>query len=313
MKKFATMALCTALSGVISGATLAQPSDEFTSMHKQLAIMSKIIKSASAQEQKGKPIAINRVESTYLKGQGVLFTISSGSYRSHWGDFSFSMSERAPLPPLAPIAPLPPVSDIEFNDAITVETELKVAEAMEKAASGYEQAMEALQHDREKYRDIREERRDTSYALREVERELRDHEYQLRRADKESKAELESAVKSLKEQKEKLKGQAKALEKQVKEVRKAQLAKQAEREKERVTYYQSLSHSLAETFCLYGNGLKAVPKNENVNLIIQSGGAREANRYKDRVIVFSKKDISACAGDDINTKQLLAKSKSYEF
>lgn len=315
MKKFATTALCAALPAFMSNAVLASPTDEFASMHKQLAIMSKIIKSASAQEQKGRTIAIKGVETTYLKGQGVLFTINSGNVRSHWGSagFNFDMPGGIPMPPRAPIPPLPTVGDVEFTHIIDAETEQKVAEAMESAAIDYERAMEAMHENHESYRDLREKRRDTTYELREIERELRDHEYQLRRADKESKAELQSAVKSLQKQKDELKELMKSLEKQDKEVRKAQLIKQAEREKERIAYYQSLTYSLAETFCLYGNGLKAVPKSENVNLIIKSGGKKHGNRYKDSVLVFSKKDISACAGDDINTKQLLAKSKRYQF
>ncbi|WP_286269853.1 hypothetical protein [Thalassotalea hakodatensis] len=315
MKKYATTALCAALPAFMSMTVLASSTDEFVAMHKQLAIMSKIIKSASTQEHNGKTIAINGVETTYLKGQGVLFSISSSTFRSHWGNvgFSFNLPDGVPMPPRAPIPPLPAVEDIEFNGLIDVEIEQKVAEAMESAASDYEQAMEAMHENHESYRDLRERRRDTTYELREIERELRDHEFQLRRADKESKAELQSAVKSLQAQKDKLKSLMKSLEKQDKEVRKAQLVKQAEREKERIAYYQSLSYSLAETFCLYGNGLKAVPNNENVNLLIKSGGEKQGNRYKDSVIVFSKKDIRACAGDDINSKQLLAKSKRYQF
>ena len=65
--------------------------------------------------------------------------------------------------------------------------------------------------------------------------------------------------------------------------------------------------------CLYGNGLKALPKNEHVSVILQAAGEKSAGRYKDSILVFSKEDITSCSADKITAVSLMNKGKAYQF
>lgn len=291
--------------------------NEYDEMQKQLDIMSKIIKSSTgADDRARRGHKINGVESVYLKGQGVVFTVNSSSNSNHWGNYNFKfvLPEMPAIAPTAPVPPVPPIGSAhEMDEEAQIEIEKSVAEAMEYAAETYEKAIESLHEDRERYRDIRNEQRDASYEIRDLEREKRDIEFQLRRADEASKSELKSKLKELEKEKEKHKKVLEELSLKAKELQKVQLAKRAAQEKERVTYYQGLTNKLAEAFCLYGNGLRALPKNENVSLIIKSAGEKEHGRYKDKIFVFSKKDILSCSADNISVAKLVEKGQGYEF
>ncbi len=64
---------------------------------------------------------------------------------------------------------------------------------------------------------------------------------------------------------------------------------------------------------MYGNGLKALPKNEHVSFILKSGGDKDSRRYKDKIYVFSKKDISACSADKLSVDKLISQANNYQF
>ncbi|GLX79361.1 hypothetical protein tinsulaeT_27010 [Thalassotalea insulae] len=303
------------IAPIVSGMLLAFAgtafANDFDDMHKQLSIMSKIIKSSVGQEQGHNRSRITGVESVYLKGQGVVFTINSSSHNSRWGSYNFNFA-MADIPEIPPVPDMPEVA-FEFEDIDAGQINEHVSKAMEQAAEGYERAIESLNDERDSYRDLRDEQRDLSYQIRDLKREKRDIEYQLQRADEESKKELSSEVEKLKTKQAKIEQQRAVLAKQMAEYQKQQQAKQQQQEKERSQYYQTLTASLTESFCLYGNGLKAVPKNEHVSLIVKASGEKERNRYKDTIYVFSKKDISDCASDKIDAKRLLAKGQGYQF
>jgi len=93
---------------------------------------------------------------------------------------------------------------------------------------------------------------------------------------------------------------------------KQKVAKQKQ-QAQRSEFYLELSNAMAETLCLYGNGLKALPKNEKVTVILKAGGDKEGRRYKDQIFVYNKKDISACSSDKISVAKLLEKGQGYQF
>lgn len=287
--------------------------ESFTDMHKQLNIMSKIITSSVSTNNTQKGARITGVESTYLKGQGVVFTVNSNSRSNNWGsyNFNFVMPELPVIPELPKVAPFGGMND--YDDELSIVIADNMSDAMEEAAEKYERAFDKANIHREVFRDLEEERRDLSYEIRDIDREKRDLEFQIRRADEASKKQFTKEIKKLEEKRGKAKEHIAELHKKTVELRKQQHAKKIEQEKERDQYYQQLTHTLIESFCLYGNGLKAVPKTENVSLIIKSAGEKMKNRYKDKIYVFNKKDISACAIDDITVDTLLAKGNGYEF
>jgi hypothetical protein len=305
------------VSGVLIAFASSASTSEFDTMHKQLDIMSKIITSSVTVQNGRKSSKINGVESTYLKGQGVVFTINSSSHSNQWGNYNFNFV----MPDVPPVAPLPPSAEVAHSVMVEMSNDEEfqenineqVSNAMELAAESYERAMDSLNHDRERSRDLRDEQRDLAYQVRDLEREKRDLEYQMRRADKSSKSELTAQMTKLDAMKKEIKKERVKLSQKSIALSKKQKEKQLAQEQDRNNYYQELTASLVDTFCLYGNGLRSVPKNENVSLIIKSAGEKEARRYKDKIYVFSKKDISDCAADKINVAKLLEKGKGYQF
>lgn len=308
MKKLALLFTSTLLATAVSSAAFAS---DYSGMYKQLNIMSDIIKSSVVESNRNGNSKISNISSTYLKGQGIVFTINTGSKSRHWGDFNFNFG-RSDIP-LPPVPPIPPILSIDAEDLLEFDVNETVSHAMESAAEGWERAMEVLHSTREAVRDLHEEQRELSYDARDVQRAKRDITYQLKRADEESKKELEAELKKLDKQNSLFENVRKELDTKIAELRKKQQIKAKEQLVERAAYYKSITTVLAETFCSYGNGLKALPGNENVSVILKSAGEKNDRRYKDKIFVFSKKDISACTMDKINAAQLLAKGNEYQF
>lgn len=305
-----SFALCTFTTTSI----FAADASNYNAMHKQLDIMSNIIKSSVSVQEARKGSRITGIESTYLKGQGVVFTINSSSVNNQWGNFNFNFAmPDFPVPPVVPAAPVVSHRNSHENKEYESQINESVARSIEEAANAYEHAVESFEHHREGYRELREEQRDLSYELRDVAREKRDLEYQLRRADDEDKKQLKIELKELAKKSEKLAVSQKAFKVKSEELQKKQKAQKLEREKARSVYYQGLKASLTETLCLYGNGLKSLPKNEHVSVILKSAGEKVGRRYKDSILVFSKKDISDCSADKITVDKLAKKSQNYQF
>ncbi|MGB2741574.1 MAG: hypothetical protein WBC60_13580 [Cognaticolwellia sp.] len=303
---------CLLMSGL--GVTAEQNNDPYADMHKQLSIMSDIIKSSVSDKPRGQHSTIKSIESSYLRGQGVVFIIHSANNNRQWGNynFNFSMPEMPSMPEI-PIAPLAPEVNKDFHENYDIDINQTVTHALESASVGYERAMQMFEENRDKTRELREEQRDLAYSLRDVEREKRDLNYQLSRASSERKVELKQDLDKLAEQEEKLREQQQKITQLTRHVEAEQKAEQEKKIKERISYYQQLSLKLTETLCLYGNGLKALPKNEHVSVILKSAGDKSARRYKDSVLVFSKEDISRCSGDKITAAMLMDKAQAYQF
>jgi len=294
-------------------------SAEYDKMQKQLNIMSKIIESSVANEDGRKRSKITGIESTYLKGQGVVFTINSSSRSNSWGNYNFNfvMPDIPEISFGTPVAPepqqSPEVTSRHYETEDALELSEKITSGWEKATEGFERAMDSFNNNRDKFRDLKEEQRDLAYQVRDLEREQRDLEYQQRRADKSSQQDITKQVQEIEKQRIEIEEARTKLNIKSTELRKNQQQQKVKQDQERESYYQQLVFSLAETFCLYGNGLKSVPKSENVSLIVKSAGEKEGRRYKDKIFVFSKKDITACSTDKITVAKLLEKGNGYQF
>jgi hypothetical protein len=299
------------LSAIVSGMFLAMSANaaesNYNDMHKQINIMSNIIKSAVSDQSDGKRSKINNIQSTYLRGQGIVFTISSASSLHQWGNYNFNF-----VMPEVPVAPVASVNSDAF-DALDIDISESISDAFAVAGSGYERAIEFYQSERESSRELRDQQRDLAHEIRDVEREKRDLNFQLQRANDERKSELKAELETLSKEAERLALSRQELTKQNNKIQAQQKAKQSERAKERSHYYKELTAALADTLCLYGNGLRALPKDENVSIILKSAGEKSGDRYKDNIIVFVKKDISACSSDQIDVASLLNKSDRYQF
>lgn len=285
---------------VFSSAVYAE---QYADMHKQLAIMSNIIKSSTKYDASKKMPKISQVETTYLKGQGVVFTIKTSSGFFNLSRFNFSM-------PHIPETPqVPDVSGrFEGNFGEIVE------DAMDVASESWEIAVESMSDQREAYRELRNQQRELSSQNRDIEREIRDLDYQNRHSDKESDKAIAKQKKSLVERKAKLEKSRQKLEKKTVKLKVQQKMDEEKQALAQQQYYQSLSQLIGETFCSYGNTLKALPNNEKISVILK--GAAKSKRTKlvnDKIYVFNKQNVVNCAIDRITVDKLMASSEAYDF
>lgn len=285
------------LSGAVSaGVVVAAEQQPYEKLAKQLTIMNNIFTS-SLQAQQDKLLKKNKIDSLYLAGQGVVFTIKSAS-NSIWSHSGFSFVFPDVVAPVAPVASIGNDDSFEFFDNSD-----EIEEQMESA----------FEQQREHNRQFRDQQRDLAYELRDIERESRDLAYQLRNVSKEEKKKLVEEQKAISKQKAELEKARGLLAEKSKEMQKQQQMNKEKKLAERKKYYQQLTTSLVETLCTYGNSLKALPKGEHVSLVLKSAGDRVANSYQDKIYVLTKRDISACAIDKISAEKLLASTKSYQF
>ena len=309
MSKLLKLFPCALLACAVSSAAHSQ---DYADMHKQLDIMGNISKASVASGKGSKGARVTGVDSTYLKGQGVVFTVNSSSLRGNHGSYNFNFVMPAlPEMPTLPELPVAHIDSHEHEEMIEVET--YVAEALESASESYERALDSLDHERDKYRELREQQRELAGEVRDIEREMRDLQYQLRRSNDENQKELAKESAKLEAQKAKIEKQRQMLRQRTEKFNEKQKVAKQKQQAQRSEFYLELSNAMAETLCLYGNGLKALPKNEKVTVILKAGGDKEGRRYKDQIFVYNKKDISACSSDKISVAKLLEKGQGYQF
>jgi len=303
---FCLGALCTGI--VSAGVVAADGQQPYGKLSKQLDIMNNIFAS-SLQAQGDKSLSSVKIDSLYLAGQGVVFTVKSANSFS-WGHngFSFSFSDGGvPIAPTAPVAPIAPIAPVAPNGGDVSFSFFNDSDEMA------EQIESALELQREYSREFREQQRELAYNLRDVERESRDLAYQLRNVGKEDKNSLLKMQKALTKQKVELEKARVVLAEKSKKMEKQQEINKGKKLAQRKKHYQKLTTSLVETLCTYGNSLKALPKGEHVSIVLKSAGDKVANSYQDKIFVLTKRNISACAIDKISAEKLLASTKGYQF
>jgi len=277
--------------------------EQYADMHKQLAIMGNIIKSSTKYDASKKTPKIAQVESTYLKGQGVVFTIKTSSSFFNLSRFNIS------IPHIPDVREVPDVSGRFDGDLGQI-----VDDAMDVASESWEIAVESMSDQRDAYRELRNQQRELSSQNRNIEREIRDLEYQNRHADKETKQALAKQKKPLLEKKAQLEKSRQQLEKKTTELKAQQKMVKEKQSKAQQQYYQSLSQLIGETFCSYGNTLKALPNNEKISVILKGAAqSKQPNLVNDKIYVFNKQDVVNCAIDKITADKLMANSEQYEF
>ncbi len=284
---------------VCAGVVAADGQNSYGKLSKQLDIMNNIFVS-SLQAQQNSSLKSTRIDSLYLAGQGVVFTVKSAS-NSSWSrnGFSFVFPDTSGM--VAPVAPIAPSSG-EFS-----------FEFFDESGEVAEQIELAYEKQREHAREFREQQRDLAYDLRDLERENRDLAYQLRNVNEQEKNEIVKEQKAIKAQKAELEKKRVALSKKSKEMKKQQQIKKEKILSQRKEHFQQLTTSLVETLCTYGNSLKALPKDEHVSIVLKSAGDKVANSYQDKILVLTKGNISDCVTDKISAEKLLASTKNYQF
>lgn len=277
---------------------------------KQINIMTDILKSSLSAGSEQQGYKVTRIDSTYLAGQGALFTVQSHSrgHTKYFGDFGEHKIELPPMPPLPELSGLKELTDVP-------DIEFVVESSYQEAMQEYQVALESLGNGRHAYRELQEQQRDIAYEIRDIDREIRDLEYQTKRLSK-NKEEAQSLKQELKQAQARRQVMKKSLDKANKALNKArqdQKKAKIKQEQARAGYYQGLTLSLAETFCAYGNGLRAIPNDQHISVIVKNAGAKKRSGYQDQIIVFNKKDINQCSLDKITSEKLVEKSRQYSF
>lgn len=303
--KTKTTAKVALVSSALFLAFTAQSAEKsYDNLHKQLNIMNNIMLSSAKVSQNSRQSLIRSIDSVYLQGQGAIFTIKSNHGGSSHRQF-FQM-----VSPIAPVAPVAPMSD---GDRIIISDDEDFVIEFSDHDDEFEQAIEIFEQQREGARELRSEQREIAYEMRDIARQSKDIEYQLQRVEKSAKTELTTELKKLEKEKVALKKSKTKLDQKVTQQNKQIKEQKVVQQKARIEHFSALNNTLVETLCLYGNGLQAVPSKEHVSLIIKGAGNKTGRGYKDQILVFTKKDINACANSKLTAKKLLSKAEQYQF
>ncbi|OUS25399.1 hypothetical protein A9Q98_12590 [Thalassotalea sp. 42_200_T64] len=282
---------------------------DYNQLHQQIDIMTDIIKSSIKKQSDRKGPQLTRMESNYLASQGVVFTLNV-SRSSHYG-FQFT----TPVIPAIPAAPraLRAPEGVDSADLFGENYEIVIEEAMEEAAIAIELANEHMRSNSEEQRQLREQERELAYELRDIAREERDLKYQEYSLEKKDQAEHKQDMAKLEQKKAKIEKVKAKISKRAEQYKKQVKQAQAEKAKQQQQFYQQLETTVTQVFCNYGGGLKALPDDEYVSMIIKGAGSKVGNRIKDKVLVFSKQDVKNCVLEKIDAKTLLTKANGYQF
>ncbi|TKB43184.1 hypothetical protein [Thalassotalea mangrovi] len=307
MNKFNNAVLPLALSVIsaFTSANLAANEQPYQELGKQIEIMEDIFTSAIKNDGNNNNMGLAAIESMYLAKQGVVFTVKS-KRNFHFPGFSVPV-------PVAPVAPMPPAG-FENSELFGEDLQVVIDEAMEEAVVAMEYAHENMRMDVEKQRQLREQERELAYELRDIERENRDLAFKKRTLDKDELKEFEKQVAKLEQRKKDLLQEKQQLAKKAGELKAEQDKLRDEQRKQQQAYFASLQTNLSEILCTYGAGLKALPGDEHVSLIIKDAAFDPSGRtYKDQVLVFAKSDIKKCLSESIDAKGLLKSATTYQL
>lgn len=301
------------LSSMLVAASASADDHPYAKLQQQISTMSKIMSDnlPKVNGRHGTSIA-----STYLAGQGIVFKIDSSPF-SHWQWSSHAIDIPefdVPVPPTPPVVVGDGDFEMEFYDDENIR--MVIQQSMEDAEDIIEIVKERYHNQKEEARELRDQERELAHEMRSLERELRSLEYRNRRVesdDKEEQQEISKEMAEIKQEKEKLAARKEKIAKQKKAVKAETKKLEQKRALEKKKYYEQIGQSITESLCHFGNGLRALPKNENVNVIVKGAGGRSTQRTRDVIYVYSKADIRDCSLEKIDEKKLLTKAKSYQY
>lgn len=289
---------------------------DLVAIDKELEIMSSILHTALKQSAGNGGIRYRSISAQYLARQGVVFDVNSSSRGAHRNFDDFPQHFIVAPEPFAPID----VQEIEqqVEEAIEQVEETEWEEWGDFVGDALRGSMQALEATRDHLRDLQNQERELSYEQREVEREKRELEFESRNTegDREAKTlekrreKLEKQARRIKERRAAIAERAEKIEKEKKVKREARLAEYRENTK---AFLANFEGEVADSLCRYGAGLRALPENEHVSFVLSSFGDGTPGEKKDRIYVFSYKDIRSCVSEKIDTNELLTKAETYAF
>lgn len=307
MKKSLSLFIGLSLSA-ISVSSFAQT--DKAALNEEMAIMSNIMKTSFSHSSRDASMRIRGIDSTYLAGQGAVFTISVRNNRGFsFGDFSFHSDDvhfiqEPPEPPEAPAiyaSSLEALQNGEFEDLIE---------------SAVEMATEALEESRDRLRELREREREYAWEERGLERELKDLEFALRNLEDDDRQKVQTRKTQLQASLDSLRKRKKEIEDYATELREEQEIKlkeqNAARQKEYARFIGQFEDRVSDMLCKYGAGLRAIDKSENVSFILSNIGDGKGGK-QDRIYVFGLENVQKCVRGNVSEEKLLENAESYLF
>ncbi|MCV2884951.1 hypothetical protein OE749_09605 [Aestuariibacter sp. AA17] len=300
------------IAGILA-TTLVAPSQAQTDMqalHKELKIMSNIMKTALTLDAKDKGIRMRGVEATYLADQGVVFEVTTSN-----GGWNFDIADLLSDVPIPPVPDLPSVHFITSEDEMVIDIQEEIEDA---TRSAFESARGEMRKARNKLRNLREQEREYAWEQREYDRRLRDIDFQKRSADKthlsqleQNEAELRQELEEIKRKREEIAKYSEQLEVEHKALNEKRIEARQQTFKAFLAKFES---GIGDVLCNYGAGLKSLPKEQNVSFVLDKfGQVDDQSSRSDRIYVFKQKDINACVINRISTDELLTRATIYDF
>jgi hypothetical protein len=308
--------ILTAMSIALITALPAVAKTDLGALDKELEIMSSILHTALKQGAGKGNIRYRSISAQYLAQQGVVFDVNSSGWSGRHRNFNVNLGDGVQF-----------ISPESFGSVDMHEIERRVEEAMEEIEESdwgvvVEEAlrgsMDAIEMTRDRLRDLHSEERELSYEQRELQREKRELEFESRNTEGEQekkrlekrREKLEKDAKRIKERRDAINERAEKIEQEKKEKAEARIA---EYRKNTTAFLANFEGEVADSLCRYGAGLRALPENEKVTFVLSKFGDGTPGEKKDRIYVFSYKDIRACVSERIDANELLTKAETYVF
>lgn len=259
---------------------------------------------------------MSQIETSYLARQGAVFTFSVRGQSGNWVREIETLVEGlvATVPPAPPAPPVPSANSFSDVDDIVFEAAREWEAYAEETSHRFSQA---FADNNSRLRDLRNMQRELAWEAREVERELRDITFELRHADEARKKELLVQKEQSGEQLKQLEAKEKSMKDELKAIEKEQTkqmeARKAQQQQAYKTFLAGFESGMSETLCRFGSGLRGLPENEHISMVLKDFEMDESRERKDRIYVFTRADIVRCVQEKIDANKLLTNANIYQF
>ncbi|MFZ8142207.1 hypothetical protein [Alteromonas macleodii] len=313
MKRLLTALLLCSASGGLANAQSAQ---KYDTLSNELEIMSGVLKTSLRQNAATDSWRVSQIETSYLAGQGAVFTFSVRGQSGNWVREIETLVEGlvATVPPAPPAPPVPSANSFSDVDDIVFEAAREWEAYAEETSHRFSQA---FADNNSRLRDLRNMQRELAWEAREVERELRDITFELRHADEARKKELLVQKEQSGEQLKQLEAKEKSMKDELKAIEKEQTkqmeARKAQQQQAYKTFLAGFESGMSETLCRFGSGLRGLPENEHISMVLKDFEMDESRERKDRIYVFTRADIVRCVQEKIDANKLLTNANIYQF
>lgn len=297
MKTLLSLLSVAVLSATFSAA--AKTEQDIAKLQREVTIFQRVVSTALKHDTKGQ---VQNVEGYYLAGQGLIFDVSLRNkslfdWRKHIGDMQ----------------DIHGLTEIQSPDFSALEMQMSVLgdNIADVSKEAYQVALEAVRQGAEQIREVAEQERETRRELHELEREKHELDYMLRRQEEKNQElldhhkEIAKEIAKLEAEKVKLTESKVQLKEKLKKDR---AERHAQQQAQQALLKTTVTVSLANSLCDYGNGLRSVKDSEHVSFKFTPSYQQEKH-----ILVFKKSEIESCVRGDINADKLAKSATQYQF